>query len=166
MESPDTGESTPAHCPTCESVARVVCAASLAGNTAQPSGVHFLDIRLPRRVNWSGLWLCAVGCLVLGLAALLLAPSTGWYQAAEVFAVFAVTFAGLGLWQTRLNRSRMHSAEALVYKTHARALYCSGCECVYFDGRKLPAGIPIGKAMSAAEYRRRLWYACGFTKPI
>ena len=92
MESPDTGESTPAHCPTCESVARVVCAASLAGNTAQPSGVHFLDIRLPRRVNWSGLWLCAAGCLVLGLAALLLAPSTGWYQAAEVFAVFAVTF--------------------------------------------------------------------------
>ena len=115
---------------------------------------------------WSGLWLCAVGCLVLGLAALLLAPSTGWYQAAEVFAVFAVTFAGLGLWQTRLNRSRMHSAEALVYKTHARALYCSACECVYFDARKLPAGIPIGKAMSAAEYRRRLWYACGFTKPI
>ena len=102
-------------------------------------------------MTWSGLWLCAVGCLVLGLAAVLLAPSTGWYQAAEVFVVFAVTFAALGLWQTRQNRSRLRSAEALVYKTHARALYCNACECVYFDAPKLPAGIPIGKAMSAAE---------------
>jgi len=166
MDSSDPEETTPGHCPTCASAAGVVCAASLAGNTAQPSGVHFLDIRLPGRVAWSGLWLCAAGCFVLGLVAWLLAPSTGWYQAAGVFVIFGLTFALMGVWQTRHNRSRMRGAEPLVHKTHARALYCRACECVYFDSRKLPAGIPVGKPMSAAEYRRKLWYACGFTKPI
>jgi hypothetical protein len=166
MDSPDAGETTPGCCPTCASAAQVVCAASLAGNTAQPSGAHFLDIRLPGRVAWSGLWLCAAGCSVLGLVAWLLAPSTGWYQAAAVFIVFAVTFALLGRSQTCHNRRRMRGAEPLVHKVHARARYCQVCECVYFDSRKLPVGLPVGKAMSAAEYRRKLWYACGFTKPI
>ena len=166
MDSPDAGDKPPGHCPTCASAAQTVCAASLAGSTAQLPGAHILDIRLPGRVAWSGLWLCAVGCSVLGLVAWVLAPSTGWYQAAGVFAVFAGTFALLGFSQTRHNRRRMRGAEPLVHKIHARARYCQVCECVYFDSRKLPVGIPVGKAMSAAEYRRKLWYACGFTKPI
>jgi hypothetical protein len=160
MDQPDTAASTLEHCPSCESAAGVVCAASSASNS------KLLDVRLPGRVAWSGLWLCAAGCAVLGVVAWLLAPSTGWYQAAGVFVIFALTFALLGVWQTRLNRSRMLGAEPLVHKTHARALYCRACECVYFNSRKLPAGIPVGTAMTAAEYRRRLWYACGFTKPI
>jgi len=166
MDSPDPGASTAEHCPSCASAARVVSAASIVGDAARSSGAVSLDVRLPGRVAWSGLWLCAAGCSVLGLVAWLLAPSTGWYQAAGLFVVFAVTFALLGVWQTRLNRSRMRGAEPLVHKTHARALYCGACECVYFNSRELPAGIPVGKTMSAAEYRRRLWYACGFTKPI
>lgn len=165
MDSPEPAVSSAEHCPSCASAAGVVSAASIAGDAARASGVS-LDVRLPGRVAWSGLWLCAAGCAVLGLVAWLLAPSTGWYQAAGVFAVFAVTFALLGLRQTRRDRGRMLGAEPLVRKTHARALYCRACECVYFNSRKLPAGIPVGKAMSAAEYRRRLWYACGFTKPI
>src|ERR1700733_14130150 len=101
MDSPDAGETTTGCCPTCASAAESVCAASLAGSTAQPSGAHILDIRLPGRVAWSGLWLCAAGCSVLALVAWLLASSTGWYQAAGVFAVFAGTFALLGYSQTR-----------------------------------------------------------------
>ncbi|HET9173392.1 MAG TPA: hypothetical protein VFN97_28435 [Actinospica sp.] len=160
MDSPDPAAATPEHCPSCASASGVVCAASSAGS------VKLLDVRLPGRVAWSGLWLCAAGCAVLGVVAWILAPSTGWYQAAGVFVIFALTFAMLGVWQTRLNRSRMIGAEPLVHKTHARALYCRACECVYFNSRKLPAGIPVGTAMTIAEYRRRLWYACGFTKPI
>lgn len=160
MDSPDPEASTPEHCPSCASATGVVCAASSADDA------RLLDVRLPGRVAWSGLWACAAGCAALGVVAWILAPSTGWYQAAGVFVIFALTFALLGVWQTRLNRNRMLGAEPLVHKTHARALYCRACECVYFNCRKLPAGIPVGTAMSAAEYRRRLWYACGFTKPI
>lgn len=160
MDQPDPEPVTPEHCPSCASAAGVVSAVS------SPSDASWLDVRLPDRVAWSGLWLCAAGCAVLGVVAWILAPSTGWYQAAAVFVIFALTFAGLGVWQTRLNRSRMLGAEPLVHRTHARALYCRVCECVYFNSRKLPAGIPVGTAMTAAEYRRRLWYACGFTKPI
>jgi hypothetical protein len=127
---------------------------------------RLLDIRLPGRTVWSGLWGCALGCFALGLVAWLLAPSTGWYQAAGVFAVFGVSFAMLALWQTRHNRSRMLGAEPLVRRMHAHAMYCGACECVYFDSAKLPEGINPGTALPAAEYRRRLWYACGFTKPI
>jgi len=123
-------------------------------------------VRLPGRTVWSGLWACAVGCFLLALLAWWLAPTTNWLGGSAVLAVFGVTFALLGVWQTRLNRSRMRGAEPLVHKTHAYALYCRACECVYFDTRKLPAGILPGKPMPAAEYRRRLWYACGFTKPI
>jgi hypothetical protein len=166
MDSPDPEATAPRHCPSCASASAVVSAASLAGDAPLTTGAALLDVRLPGRVAWSGLWLCAAGCAVLGVVALLLAPSTGWYQAAAVFFVFAVTFGMLGVWQTRLNRSRMRGAEPLVHKTHAHALYCRICDCVYFSGRKLPAGIPVGKPMTAAEYRRRLWYACGFTKPI
>jgi hypothetical protein len=160
MDQPDPEPVTPEHCPSCASAAGVVCAASSPGDGS------WLDVRLPDRVAWSGLWLCAAGCAVLGVVAWILAPSTGWYQAAAVFVIFALTFGGLGVWQTRLNRSRMLGALPLVHKTHARALYCRVCECVYFNSLKLPAGIPVGTAMTAAEYRRRLWYACGFTKPI
>lgn len=166
MDQPDPEVTTPELCPSCACATGIVSAASLAGDAGLRAGRPLLDVRLPGRVAWSGLWLCAVGCAVLGIVAWVLAPSTGWYQAAGVFVVFAVTFGFLGVWQTRLNRSRMRGAEPLVHKTHARALYCRICDCVYFNCRKLPAGIPSGKAMTAAEYRRRLWYACGFTKPI
>lgn len=166
MDSPDPAAAAAEHCPSCASAHGVVSAASLASQAARLSGGTYLDVRLPGRVAWSGLWLCSAGCAVLGVVAWMLAPSTGWYQAAGLFVVFAVTFALLGLRQTRLARSRMLGAEPLVHKTHARALYCRVCECVYFNSLKLPAGIPVGTAMTAAEYRRRLWYACGFTKPI
>jgi hypothetical protein len=166
MDQPDPEVATPEHCPSCACANGVVSVVSLAGDVTLSARARRLDVRLPGRATWSGLWLCAAGCAVLGIVAWLLAPSTGWYQAAALFVVFAITFAILGVWQTRLNRTRLRGAEPLVHKTHARALYCRICDCVYFNSRKLPAGIPVGKPMTAAEYRRRLWYACGFTKPI
>ena len=153
------------HCPSCASNHGVVPAASVTRDEAQ-SVWRLLDVRLPSRALWSGLWACAAGCFALAVVAWLINASTGWLGAAVVFAVFGVTFALLGRRQTRFNRTRMRGAEPLVRKLHADALYCQSCECVYFDLSLPPAGIAAGKAIAAREYRRKLWYACGFTKPI
>jgi hypothetical protein len=151
-------------CPRCESSSGVVHAASVTREDAPVW--HLLDVRIPGRALWSGLWVCSVGCFVLGLVAWLIDATTGWLGAAGVFAVFGVTFAALGFWHTRVNHRLMRGAEPLVRKLHAHALFCRACECVYFDLPRPPAGITPGKAIAAREYRRRLWYACGFTKPI
>jgi hypothetical protein len=143
----------------------VVHAASVTCD-GKKSKESLLDIRIPARTLWSGLWACSAGCFLLALVAWLINASTGWLGAAVIFAVFGVTFASLGVWQTRLNRSRMRGAEPQVLHFHAHALYCRACECVYFDIPKPPAGISPGKAISLRDYRRRLWYACGFTKPL
>lgn len=161
----DLAGAIPKHCPRCESSTGVVHAASASGDGENPNG-SLLDVRIPARALWSGLWACAAGCFLLALVAWLINSSTGWIGAAEIFAIFGVTFASLGVWQTRLNRNRMRGAEPLVRTLHAHALYCRACECVYFDIPKPPAGIIPGKAISVREYRRLLWYACGFTKPI
>jgi hypothetical protein len=167
----DRQEAIPRHCPNCACSDGVVHAASVTGHGQKPrrsagKGETLLDIRIPARTLWSGLWACAAGCFVLALVAWLINSSTGWLGAAGVFAVFGATFASLGVWQTRLNRDRMRGAEPQVLKFHSHALYCRTCACVYFDIPKPPAGISPGKALSVREYRRRLWYACGFTKPL
>jgi hypothetical protein len=153
------------HCPSCASGTGVVYAASAARDAAKPIS-RLLDVRLPARALWSGLWGCSAGCFVLGVVAWLINASTGWLDAADIFVVFGVTFGCLGVWQTRVNRRRMRGVEAMVHRLHESALYCSSCECVYFDMAKPPAGIAAGRAIAVREYRRMLWYACGFTKPI
>lgn len=165
-EDMDQQDAINTHCPSCAGNSRVVYAASVARDSAQPVG-RLLDVRLPARALWSGLWVCSLGCFVLAVVAWLIHAATGWVDAADIFVVFGVTFGCLGIWQTRLNRRRMRMVEATVWRLHEHALYCGSCECVYFDATpKPPAGIVTGRAIAAGDYRRRLWHACGFTKPL
>ena len=82
------------------------------------------------------------------------------------FALMGVALlAGIaGMVRTWLNQRRIRAVEAEVRSYHEAALYCENCARVHFPPRRVPPGVSPLVAWTVPDYRRRLWYACGFVK--
>lgn len=76
----------------------------------------------------------------------------------------ALVLAALGIMRTRRTIARMRAVESAVRWYHERALYCEACAHVHFREREQPPGIEPQVAWTVHDYRRELWYACGFAK--
>ena len=93
-------------------------------------------------------------------------PANGDANSPLGWALMAAAFVlgGFGIVRTRRNTARMKAIEPSVRRYHERALYCEACAHVHFQESELPRGIEARVAWTAHEYRRELWYACGFAK--
>lgn len=67
-----------------------------------------------------------------------------------------------GILRTRRIKARMRAVEPDVRGYHERALYCENCAHLHFRTRQLPQGVAPFVAWTVPDYRRQLWWACGF----
>jgi len=154
-------------CPHCGRGDRIVRAvdAHLVANGTAVDGENGADVALPAYEWWSMLLIGAIVLLVLGAMSTLGDGSLGGDNAVADGLMLAAGALGLsGLDQTRRNRARMRAVEPDVRGYHEVALYCEHCAHMHFPAALLPPGFEPHSAFTFAEYRRELWYACGFVK--
>lgn len=126
-----------------------------------------VDIALPTYELWSALLIVAIGLLLLSAIATSGSagtPADEGNDLAGALMLTAFALGAVGLARTRRNMSRMHTAEPHVRHYHQRALYCGNCARIHFGPGELPPGIDSRTTWTVEEYRRELWYACGFAK--
>lgn len=158
-------------CPHCQRADRIVRAVEVrlersgAAGDGDGDGENGADIALPAYEWWSMLLIGAMALLMLGAASTLGAASanSGNFVAGGLM-VAAMPLGLFGLILTSRNRTRMRAVEPDVRGYHEVALYCEHCERMHFRAGELPPGFDAQSAFTLAEYRRELWYACGFIK--
>lgn len=126
-----------------------------------------VDVALPAYELWSTLLIVAIGLLLLSAIATggsAGTPSDEGNDLASGLMLAAFAFGIVGLVRTRRNVARMRAVEPHVRRYHERALYCGNCARIHFEPGELPPGVDSRVAWTVPEYRRELWYACGFAK--
>ena len=126
-----------------------------------------IDVALPAYQLWSVLLVGAIGLLFLSAIATGGSAGTsfdGGNDVAGGLMLAAFVLGIVGLVRTRRNVRRMRAVEPLVRRYHEHALYCENCAHMHFQTRELPPGVTSRVAWTVSDYRRELWYACGFAK--
>ncbi len=135
---------------------------------AEVSLLSKVDVALPGYETWSALLLGGIGLLFVGALATLGDAGTPTGRAVAdipgIFTLAALVVGAIGYARTRRNVARMRRLEPIVREYHEHALYCENCERIHFRTPQLPAGVAARVAWTVPDYRRELWYACGFTK--
>jgi hypothetical protein len=157
-------DAVPSECPHCKRFDRIVRAVD-ARQDADEAAVSSVDVALPAHEWWSMLLVGAIAVLMLGSMSTRGAASPGDdnYVALGLTMV-ALVLGLLGIVRTRHNIGRMRAVEPFVRWYHDDALYCEECSHIHFPMRELPQGLKPHVAWTVPDYRRRLWYACGFVK--
>jgi len=180
-------DAIPGICPGCGAeghLERASGAVADAGDYASPA--HALNPEWPWFLQWSVFQFAAIAAALL--AAMAVGASRGGAGGAggaraaaravapraadplgALLAVGIVVFllvAVLGLRNTWRNRSQARRLDGEVRKVHEHAVFCSACTCVYFDARDLPGGLVPFEPMPVADYRGRLWQACGYIRRL
>lgn len=152
-------------CPHCRSGDRIVRAVEVCQDphaAADPP----TDLALPAYEYWSLPLLGGVGLAMLSAMVQSLVPILrGKAMVVTVALMLAAGLFGLiGIWQTWRNVARMRAVEPSVRGYHESALFCGDCGRMHFPADSLPPGFESQAAWTFFEYRRELWYACGFFK--
>ena len=127
-----------------------------------------LDPCLPPYMLWSVFQFAAIACMLAG--AMVVGAASGNLPATvgplfNAAVALAATAAVIGIRNTARNKAMARALEPGVRAVHEHAVYCRSCECVYFDARAdLPHGLAPFDPMPVADYRWRLWDACGFVR--
>jgi hypothetical protein len=138
------------------------------------SPAHALNPEWPWFLQWSVFQFAALACALLAAMAIgASGGNAGGSQASSplrTLLAVAVTLlllvGALGLLNTWRNRSQARRLNPQVREVHEHAVYCSACACVYFDARDLPGGLTAYEPMPVADYRWRLWQACGYVRRL
>jgi len=159
-------------CPSCGDVTGLIRASSAvisdeAADADPYAPAQRLDPRLPPYMLWSVFQFAAIACMLAG--AMVVGATSGNLPATvdplfSVAVALAATAALIGMRNTARNRAMARELEPGVRAVHEHAVYCRSCECVYFDARDLPRGLAPFDPMPVADYRWRLWDACGFVR--
>ena len=131
------------------------------------AGSADVDVALPAYEFWSALLIGAIGLLFLSAMATggsAGRPAYGSAALAGGLMLGAFVLGVVGLVLTRRNVARMHAVEPRVRRYHEQALYCGNCSRIHFATPELPPGVRSRVAWTVPDYRRELWYACGFAK--
>ena len=126
-----------------------------------------MDVALPAYEWWSMLLVISVVLLLISAMATNGAASpsgAGNSLVASGLMAAALVLAAFGIVRTRRTIARMKTVEPVVRWYHQSALYCEACAHVHFQERRQPPGIEPQVAWTVHDYRRELWYACGFAK--
>lgn len=128
-------------------------------------GENGADLALPAYEWWSMLLIGAGALLMLGAACSggNISENDGNIVSTGLM-LLAAPLALVGLPQTWFNWRRMRAVEGSVRGYHEAALYCEDCGLMHFREGELPPGFDVQWALPFREYRRELWYACGFIK--
>jgi hypothetical protein len=155
-------DAVPKHCPHCGRADRIVRATDVrpdAGETA----VDDVDVALPAHETWSALLIGAVALLFVSAMATHGAAVPGNNESlASGLMLAAFALGVVGLLRTRRIKARMRAVEPHVRGYHEHALYCENCAHIHFRTHLLPQGVAPFVAWTLHDYRRQLWYACGF----
>lgn len=154
-------------CPHCRRGDRIIRAVDARPESkgAAEDGQNGADLALPAYEWWSLLLIGALALLMLGAACSGGNVSTDdGNVVSDGLMLLATPLALLGLPQTWRNRKRMRAVEATVRGYHEAALYCEDCRYLHFRPGDVPPGFEPHSAFPFREYRRELWYACGFIK--
>jgi hypothetical protein len=155
-------DATPKHCPHCGRADRIVRAADVRPNAGE-AAVDGLDVALPAYESWSALLIGAVCLLFISAMATDGAATPGNNESiASGLMLAAFALGSVGILRTRRIKARMRAVEPDVRSYHERALYCENCAHVHFRTGRLPQGVTPFVAWTLPDYRRQLWYACGF----
>ena len=157
-------DAIPNHCPYCRRSDLLVRAIDVRWDEGG-ADAGSMDVALPGYETWSGLVVCAIGLILLS------ALASGASAPTDADGFLPITLMGVGLLvgalgavRTLLNRGRMRAVEADVRRYHEAAMYCEYCARVHFPPRRVPPGVAARVAWTVPDYRRELWYACGFAK--
>lgn len=126
-----------------------------------------VNLALPAYEWWSMLLVLAVALLLISaMATNGAAPPSGDDNSPVAWTLMtvALVLAALGIVRTRRTIARMKIVEPVARWYHQNALYCEACAHVHFQERQQPIGIEPQVAWTVHDYRRELWYACGFAK--
>lgn len=163
------GRTPSRRCPNCGVGNRLTRAKHVVGDKPERSpDADALNPECPTSLVWSVFLYAAIGCALIAAAVMGVSPNLVLPRALDVLLGAAIVLAllsgALGIRNTRKNRELAYVLDPAVRAAHDRAVYCSACACVHFDGRELPAGLRPFEPIPAAEYRWRLWQACGFAR--
>lgn len=159
-------DAIPSACPCCHRIDQLVRAVDVRQDASEPSNER-VDVALPAYELWSVLLVGAI--VLLFLSAIATGGSAGTsvdtpegLAGVLMAAAFALGIAGFVL--TRRTMASMRAVEPRVRHYHEYALYCGNCARIHFQTRELPPGVESRVAWTIPEYRRELWYACGFAR--
>lgn len=121
---------------------------------------------MPSYALWSVIPFLGGALMLLGLGTEFAGGNPSADVVGSVLQVGAAGLGMLGFVDHRRNVAQMRAVEGQVRALHEQAIYCGTCECVYFATRELPPAIQTYVALDVNDYRRELWYACGFSRTI
>ncbi|HEX4790586.1 MAG TPA: hypothetical protein VH372_19145 [Actinospica sp.] len=167
-------DSIAGRCPGCGAEDHLERASGAVAETADhASPAHALDPEWPWFMQWSVFQFAAITCALLAAMAIGAGGNgsgsreSGPSGALPAVGITLVLLAGaIGLRNTWRNRSQARRLNPRVREIHEHAVYCSACACVYFDARDLPGGLVPYDPMPVADYRGRLWQACGYVRRL
>ena len=151
------------YCPHCRRSDRIVRAVDVRQD-AEATLLSRVDVALPGYEMWSAMLVGAVALLFVGALATLGSAGLNGNDVSAVLMAAAMVLGAVGYARTRRNVARMRSLEPIVRDYHADALYCENCARIHFRTLRLPPGVDSRVAWTVPDYRRELWYACGFAK--
>ena len=132
---------------------------------ASETAADGVDVALPAYELWS---FVLVGAIVALFLSVIVTGGSGdpWGNGLLAGGLMTAAFAlGLaGLAQTRRTMALMRTVEPRVRRYHEQALYCRNCARIHFQTGELPPGLSPRVAWTVPNYRRELWYACGFDR--
>jgi hypothetical protein len=158
----------PPRCPACGTADRLMRASDAVAEVSEYAAPeHALDPQIPSYLVWSVYQYVAIACALFAVTSIgagrIFIPTLLDYVMTS--GVVLVPIAGvLAVRNTRRNMALVRQLAPEVRAVHAHAVYCGGCESVYFDSKELPSGLTPYAPMPANGYRRRLWMACGYTR--
>jgi len=126
-----------------------------------------VDVALPAYEWWSMLLVVAIVLLLISaMATNGAAQPSGDDGSAVAWGLMAVALVlgVLGIVRTRRTMARMKAVEPVVRRYHESAMYCEACAHVHVRDLEQPPGVEPQVAWTVHDYRRELWYACGFAK--
>jgi len=162
----DPEDATLKRCPHCGYTDRIVRAA-YAPSDAGEAGAAGVDVALPAHESWSALLMGAVGLLLVSaLATEGDAVPGNDDPVASCLMLAALALGIVGVLRTRRIKARMRAVEPEVRAYHEHAWYCENCTHIHFRMGRLPQGVAPFEAWALPDYRRRIWYACGFVTSV
>lgn len=178
----DLEDAVPGYCPGCGAAGRLERASGAAASPPAkapdpanaPNPLRHLDPDWPWFLQWSVFLFAAVACALL--AAMAVGAADGGRTAggdrspAVPVGISLLLLVGLlGLRNTRRNRVQARRLGSRVHAIHEHAVYCRACSCVHFaagDLPDLPDGLVPDEPVPLADYRARLWQACGYVRRL
>lgn len=155
-------DALPHECPHCKRADRLVRAVDVR-HDATETAFGGVDVALPALEWWSLLLAGSVVAFMLSAMSMLgAAMPDGNNPVAVGLTVVALILGAMGAIRTRRNAAWIRAVEPAVRVYHEAALFCENCAHVHFEVRELPPGLAPCVAWTFTDYRRRLWYACGF----